>query len=230
MRESTHTNWLTRSGRVRALTVAALASGILVAGCGASSPSSTTRMTIATADSASGMTSTVAAGAGAAGSGSTAPGSTAPGASQSGLAFSRCMRTNGVPNFPDPQPGGGLLFNVAGINPSAPAVREARAKCQKFLPAGGPPQPGATTHPSAQTLAKLLKLAVCMHQHGISQFPEPRTSVPSDPFGGGTGVITDYDGVILLFPSTLDIQAPAYTQAAAACGPLAQKLARGPHG
>jgi hypothetical protein len=39
-------------------------------------------------------------------------------------------------------------------------------------------------------------------------------------------VITDYDGAILLFPSTLDTQAPAYTQAAAACG--AAFLAR-PH-
>ncbi|HUA43937.1 MAG TPA: hypothetical protein VMA77_01840 [Solirubrobacteraceae bacterium] len=140
------------------------------------------------------------------------------------------MRANGVPNFPDPQPGSGLLFNAAGIDPSAPAVSEARAKCQKLLPGGGPPQPGSTTHPSAQTLAKLLRLAVCMHEHGISQFPEPRTSVPSDPFSGGTGVITDYDGAILLFPSTLNTRAPAYTQAAAACGPVAQKLGRGPHG
>ncbi|HYB29764.1 MAG TPA: hypothetical protein VEF89_24360 [Solirubrobacteraceae bacterium] len=140
------------------------------------------------------------------------------------------MRANGVPNFPDPQRGGGLLFNVSSINVAAPAVKAAQAKCHNLLPGGGPPSPGSTTHPSAQTLAKLLRVAVCMHRHGISQFPEPRTSVPSDPFGGGRGVVTDYDGAILLFPSTLNLQAPAYTQAAAACGPLAEKLARGPHG
>jgi hypothetical protein len=155
---------------------------------------------------------------------------TAPAVRESGLEFAECMRANGVPDFPDPSPGGGLLFNTAGINPTAPAVRAARAKCQKLLPMGGPPLPGSVTHPSAQTLAKLLRIAVCMHKHGVPQFPEPRTSVPLNPFRGGTGVITDYDGAILLFPSTLNIGSPAYAHAAAPCGVLAGKLGRGPHG
>jgi hypothetical protein len=30
-------------------------------------------------------------------------------------------------------------------------------------------------------------------------------------------MITNYEGAILLFPATLDMQSPAYTQAAAAC-------------
>jgi hypothetical protein len=42
-------------------------------------------------------------------------------------------------------------------------------------------------------------------------------------------VITDFDGAILLFPSTLDMHSPAYDQATAACGVLAGKLGRGPH-
>ena len=50
----------------------------------------------------------------------------------------------------------------------------------KLLPGGGPPGPGTQTHPSAQTLAKLLRIAECMRQHGISDFPDPMTSVPSD--------------------------------------------------
>jgi len=129
------------------------------------------------------------------------------------------MRSHGVPNFPDPSPGGGLLFRVtAAINRSSPAFREAQAKCRKLLPGGGPPGPGSATHPSAQTLAKLLKIAQCMRQHGISQFPDPRTSVPLNPFGSGYGVITDFDGAILLFPSTIDMQSPAYKQDLAACG------------
>jgi len=128
------------------------------------------------------------------------------------------MRSHGVPNFPDPSPGGGLLFRVtAAINRSSPAFREAQAKCRKLLPGGGPPGPGSATHPSAQTLAKLLKIAQCMRQHGIPQFPDPRTSVPLNPFGSGYGVITDYDGAILLFPSTIDMQSPAYRQDLAAC-------------
>ena len=138
------------------------------------------------------------------------------------------MRANGVPNFPDPSPGRGLIFNLAGINPSAPAVAAAHAKCQHLLPVGGPPGPGATTHPSAQTLAKLLALARCMRQHGVPAFPDPLTSVPRNPFGSGIGVITDYDGAILLFPSTLNARSPAYAHATAACGVLAVKLALGP--
>jgi len=72
------------------------------------------------------------------------------------LAFSRCMRANGVPNFPDPQPGRGLVFSAGAINPAALAVTAARAKCNRLLPAGGPPSPGSTTHPTAQTLAEKL--------------------------------------------------------------------------
>lgn len=139
------------------------------------------------------------------------------------------MRANGVSNFPDPSPGGGFLFTVNGLDRSSPAFKGAQAKCQKLLPVGGPARPGAQTHPSAQTLSKLLKIAQCMRHHGVPEFPDPRTSVPSNPFPGGAGVITEYDGAILLFPSTLDRHSPAYMQAVAACGTLAGKLGSGPH-
>jgi hypothetical protein len=125
------------------------------------------------------------------------------------------MRANGVPNFPDPSPGGGTSFTIpAGTSPTAPAFKAAQAKCQRFAPL--PPAAGSTTHPSAQTLSKLLKIAECMRQHGVAQFPDPRTSVPSTQ--SGVGEITDFDGAILQFPSTIDMQAPAYRQALTACG------------
>ena len=57
-----------------------------------------------------------------------------------------------------------------------------------------------------------------MRQRGVYDFPDPRTSVPSNPFGSGSaGVISDIEGVILIFPSTIDQQSPAFTRAAAAC-------------
>ena len=65
-------------------------------------------------------------------------------------------------------------------------------------------------------MTKLVKIAACMRVHGISQFPDPRTSVPPDP--AGYQEITDFDGAILLFPTTIDIEAPAYRQALTACG------------
>ena len=53
------------------------------------------------------------------------------------LAMSRCMRSHGVPNFPDPKfqsgPNGGLGIgmdlNGSGINPSSPAFQAAQKAC-----------------------------------------------------------------------------------------------------
>jgi hypothetical protein len=126
------------------------------------------------------------------------------------------MRANGVPDFPDPNPGGGFRLS-AGIASGLPSFRTAQAKCQKLLPGGGLPGSGAP--PSRQTLAKLLRIAVCMRQHGVPQFPDPLTSIPSNPRPSGTvGEITDFDGAILVFPRTIEMQAPAYRQALTACG------------
>jgi hypothetical protein len=55
-----------------------------------------------------------------------------------------------------------------------------------------------------------------MRRHGISDFPDPRTSIPSD--RAEIGDIADRDGVILIFPPGFDEQSPEFTRAAAACG------------
>jgi hypothetical protein len=86
------------------------------------------------------------------------------------------------------------------------------------MPGGGPPGPGSSTNPSRQTLARFLNIARCMRQHGVYDFPDPRTSVPANPFGsGGAGVISDIEEVILIFPGTINEQAPIFTRAAATC-------------
>jgi hypothetical protein len=82
---------------------------------------------------------------------------------------------------------------------------------------GGPGSPSFSPQVTAQALAKLRRIAVCMRAHGVSEFPDPRPTRPSNP-AGGAGVITDFDGVFLVFPATLNLQAPAYKQALAACG------------
>jgi hypothetical protein len=59
------------------------------------------------------------------------------------LAMSRCMRSHGVPNFPDPQfqtaPGGGFGVRIGGpgINPNSPAFQAAQKACGKIF--GGAP-------------------------------------------------------------------------------------------
>ena len=221
MPTSTHTQRQARLPRVHLLLAATLVSAILVAGCGGSSPSQTTAGgattggattdgSVATGSSATGSTTNTGTG-GATGLRST----THAGYGSGPLAFAKCMRANGVTNFPDPSAGRGPIFNTAGVDTSSPAFRAAQAKCQKFM-GGGPPGPGSTTHPSARTLAKLRRIAVCMRGHGVPQFPDPRTSVPSNP--AGYQEITDFDGVILLFPVSMDLQAPAYKHALTACG------------
>jgi hypothetical protein len=133
-----------------------------------------------------------------------------------GLAFAGCMRAHGLPNFPDPQAGGGFLFHTgAGADPSSPAFKAAQAKCKKYLPPG----PGSGSPPSAKTLAHYLTVAQCMRRHGVPEFPDPRTTAPSDPRAalGGGGVISDIEGVIFLFPAKIDQQSLAFTRAAAAC-------------
>jgi hypothetical protein len=126
------------------------------------------------------------------------------------------MRADGVPHFPDPSSSGGFQLR-AGVDPALPAFQAASAKCSKLLPGGGPPAPGSTTHPSAQTLAQMLKVAQCMRRHGIAAFPDPTTSIPSNLAAAG-GVVADRDGAILVFPPTIDMQSAAFTRAAAACG------------
>jgi hypothetical protein len=220
MPDSIHPRRLTRSPRARLLALATLATGVLLAGCGGSSPSSTTATvgspTNPASSQASSGSATTTGSSTATGASATNSGSSAPGAAGSGtLAFAKCMRSNGVPNFPDPGPGDGATFRVpVGSNPAAPAFRTAQAKCQKLLPGGGLPGSGAPA--SAQTLAKLLRIARCMRQHGVPEFPDPQASAPSNP--AGAREITDFDGAFLVFPSTINMQAPAYRQALTACG------------
>ncbi len=80
--------------------------------------------------------------------GSLSPAQTAKAKSQA-LAMSRCMRSHGVPNFPDPKiqvgPYGGVAFSVdlgAGVDPNSPAFQAAQKDCgsiigtPKIAPAG----------------------------------------------------------------------------------------------
>jgi hypothetical protein len=132
------------------------------------------------------------------------------------------MRANGVPNFPDPTPTGSILLHAGpgGIDPSSPAFNAAMPKCQKLHPLPGVPSPGEATHPSKQALARVLKVSKCMRQHGVSGFPDPRTSVPSDASPARYGEIVDENGAILAIPSSINTPqtGPAYWQAADACG------------
>jgi hypothetical protein len=104
------------------------------------------------------------------GSGGTA--STAESAAyRANIAFAQCMRTNGVPDFPDPQPG--MSFSVsaepAGAVAQTPSGK-AYLTCQHLLPNGST----STSSPvSSQQLAEGVALAQCLRTHGEPTFPDP---------------------------------------------------------
>jgi hypothetical protein len=107
----------------------------------------------------------------------------------------------------------------SGVDPSSSSFASAQAHCQKFLSGGGFPAPGTSTIPTSAALAQILKEAQCMRDHGIPQFPDPTTKVPSKlpDAGADGGVVSDRDGVILVFPGTLDMQSTQFIHAAAVC-------------
>jgi hypothetical protein len=52
--------------------------------------------------------------------------------------MAKCMRENGVPNFPDPNPDGGIaLDSKLGLDPESPTFQAAQKKCEQFMPQGG---------------------------------------------------------------------------------------------
>ncbi len=193
--------------REHARWIAPAALAALLAGCGGGSSSGTGVAHL-------GRTA-ASTGTGAASSGSRAGSESGSPESQE-LAFAKCMRAHGLPNFPDPSPGGGFQVRKgSGDEPSSPAFQRTQAKCKGLLPPG----PGSGPPPSAQTLARFLRIAQCMRAHGVPNFPDPMSKAPANPFGSGkVGVLSDIEGVILVFPSTLETRSPAFTRAAAECG------------
>jgi hypothetical protein len=198
----------TKQARLVVLTLLAVAAMLGLAACGGAKSPAVANLGTTTSSRDSGETTTTGRGA---------PETQAQ-LQAALLKYSQCMRTHGVPNFPDPSPSGGFVFPTgSGVNPSSPAVQSAQAKCQKYR-GGSIPGPGTVEHPSAQWLAQMVKAAGCMRRHGYPDFPDPRTSIPSNAFGpGGAGVISDIDGVIFLFPGSIDTTSPQFYRAADAC-------------
>ena len=127
--------------------------------------------------------------------------------------MSRCMRANGVPDFPDPRsgpngggvgwPGGGPVMIstdvllIMGQRLAGPAVASAGKTCKEYMAPAGP---GPTVSESERVAA--IANAECMRKHGVPNFPDPG-------FSGGQ-LNAGLAGV--------NPRSPAFEQAAAACG------------
>jgi hypothetical protein len=88
--------------------------------------------------------------------------------------FASCMRSHGVPKFPDPSANGSVTFGSGtGVDPQSPAFQKAEKACRKYTPNGGKaPSPAE----QAKAQAAALKFSACMRSHGLPKFPDPQFS------------------------------------------------------
>lgn len=180
------------------LAIAGLAAmGLLAAACGGGSKDP--------GAAGAGRTTTTAAPSAAASSGESGQ----VGQTQQLLELAQCIRSHGVPNFPDPSPADGVLGMIenaasSGVNPQAPAFQAAWKACKEY-------GPGANLTPAknAAQNAKGVEESQCMRSHGVPNFPDPTTG----PVG---------EQVINLRGTGIDPGSPTAVQAAAskACAKL----------
>ncbi len=158
--------------------------------------------------------------------GSSGPGkssaSLASATTNSPIAFAKCMRASGVPNFPDPgsngnggftiqskqRAGSGASLSVDGVAVSAPAFQSAMQACRKFMPNGGAPSAAQ----SAKMRADALAMSSCMRAHGVPNFPDPIFGTGP---AGGVSVRIGGPGI--------DPSSPAFQAAQKTCMPLMQR-------
>jgi hypothetical protein len=152
--------------------------GVFLAGCAGGSPSGG----VASLGSHTHGTSSTAVGSSGGGSSSggepSSGGEASPGSKA--IAFSACMRSHGVANFPDPKistSAGGTSVKVAirvgASQGSNPKFKSAQQVCSKLLPNGGVPTHSSLS-PAEQT--QYLKAAACIRSHGVPSFPDPTFS------------------------------------------------------
>ena len=121
-----------------------------------------------------------ALGLAACGGGSGASSNAGRSASSPLLAFSRCVRSHGVPSFPDPDSSGNLPAGAKDIMRTSPQFPAASTACQHLLPNGGQPTQAERQQQLQQDWSQSRLFAQCMRNHGVPNFPDP-TADPHHP-------------------------------------------------
>ena len=157
--------------------VAVAAFSLLAAGCGGGSSPGAVRGTTATT-----------------------PATATP--SNGALAFARCLRSHGLPKWPDPTSSG--VFDKSKLRQTGYGVSQVRAvedgPCKQLLPAS----PAAPSINAAERI-DYLKAAACMRSHGFPNFPDP--TFPNS-------------NLHLNIPSSIDQDASPFKSAATICTKL----------
>jgi hypothetical protein len=155
--------------RARWYLPALIAVGLLISACGGTSPTSSANRPVGAAN-----------------------------ARKQFVAFAVCMRSHGVPDYPDPQVSSSgnhvqVTISPGSADPNSPAFKSAGRTCHNLMPNGGRPANGA------QDQAQDLTFTDCMRAHRVPDFPD-----------------ADRDGAFTL-PSTMSQQAPQFQRALQAC-------------
>lgn len=85
-----------------------------------------------------------------------------------GVEFATCMRDHGVPNFPDPETSFAIQIPISLAKHPSPAFTSAMRACKYLEPPDTSPRVV-----SASQQAAALKLARCMREHGVPNYPDP---------------------------------------------------------
>jgi hypothetical protein len=176
-----------RLRRATLVTAAVLAVGLGIVACAGRSPAGVASLSTTVTTSRLGRGSTQATGL---------------------LAYASCMRSHGVPGFPDPTGDGGIPKDE--VIRAFRAVSNAQAqvasdKCAHLLPAGGSLSGQAARPVPTQDRQDYLKAAACMRAHGITNFPDPV-------FSGGN--------VNFPIPSSINSNSTQFIQARQTCQKL----------
>jgi hypothetical protein len=158
------------------MSAAAIAAATVIAACGSNSPSSSSSS----------------------GSGGLPTQAQLQQAQQEAVRFAGCMRSHGMPNFPDSPYEQKRALNSS--NAQSPAVQSAETACAHLLAHGGQSQSPA---PSRAQIAALLPFARCLRGHGFPRFPDPTSS----------GQLTHE----MLAQAGINLHQPAVLEAADAC-------------
>jgi hypothetical protein len=181
------------AGRSLTLGAALATVGLLAAACGGASPSSAG---VATVGASSGSAASPAA-------------ATTPTSRLNALQkAAQCMRSNGVPTFPDPtvdSNGNARLTGLRSLDRNDPVTAAARKACLKYFTAA---RPTFTPQQQQQLQNALLAFARCVRQHGYN--------MPDPTFNGGSGAGPGGRGVF----GSVNRNDPLFQKARKACQPL----------
>jgi hypothetical protein len=120
------------------------------------------------------------------------------------LAYSHCMRSHGLSDFPDPNGQGNFRIHSepgTDLDPNASAFQAALKAC-------GPIPSSVTPAQENQAFQKDLKAAGCMRANGVPDYPEPQLVEGTSASGS----------ILLHYNPSIDPNAPAVQEAARKCG------------